>query len=103
MTPGLTASIAIATLLVVVALLIALLHQARERIIEYKTQVFDLGEQLDDVKQQLKPFEWRIKPDPVSPFAVRVRDRTDVPRRVTRPPGSVLDFTDISDIPDWEA
>ncbi len=103
MTPGLAASIAIATLLIVVALLIALLHQARERIIGYRARIFDLGEQLDDVRQQLKPFEWRIKPDPVSPVAVRVRDRTDVPRRVTRPPGTTHDFTDIEDLPRWEA
>ena len=95
-------AIGIAILLIIIGVLIARLHQERERTRGHIATIFALDETVTDLEAKLRPFEWRI-PDTEMQSTV-TKGRPDLPpqREATVPTGVVQDFTDIDDLPDVE-
>jgi len=73
-------------------------HTNDQRHREQRAIIFDLSQAVDDLEQQAHPL-YVLRSDGVD--CVVERGRPDIPPRcrATVPPGSVLDFVDIDDIP----
>ncbi len=92
-------AIGIAILLIIIGVLIARLHQERERTRGHIATIFALDETVTDLEAKLRPFEWRI-PDTEMQSTV-TKGRPDLPavREVAVASGAVQGFTDIDDLP----
>jgi len=103
MTP-LTAAIGSAVIVAVVfTLIIGRINHVHDQ--RHKAQtaiIFHQQETIEHLEQQANPM-YVLRSDGVD--CVVERGRPDIPprRRATVPPGSVLDFTDLDDIPEWSS
>ncbi len=77
-------------------------HTTDQKDKEQRAIIFDLSQAVKDLEQQAHP-QYVLRSDGVD--CVVERGRPDLPprRQATVPPNAVHDFTDIEDLPDWEA
>jgi len=94
-------AIGIAVLLIIIGVLIARLHQQRERTLGLKATIFALDATVADLEQGLHPL-WKVQSDGVNSMAQRRNPDLPPARQPVTPSGVVHDFTDIDDIPDLE-